>query len=208
MKTYMVKKIFGPTIQGEGTHAGRAVKFLRFTGCNRWSGKKEDQAKAACWFCDTDFVGGDRLTAQQIAEQLNALGPVRTVVISGGEPTLQVDKDLLLELKASCYDIHLETNGSKDISDIFHLFDHVTMSPKQALSETKLKRAHDLKLLFPKAIDGVTPEGFEKFEAVTRYLQPVWNEFINEHSKEAVEYVITHPNWKISVQTHKLLGVE
>lgn len=208
MKTYMVKSTFGPTIQGEGTYAGTVVKFLRFAGCNKWSGKEEDRAKSVCWYCDTDFRGGDKVTADQIVERLNALGACRRVVISGGEPSLQVDKELLEKLIAADYEIHMETNGSKDIGDLAGMFTHITCSPKQPRDQTKLKYAHDFKLLWPPPLPEMTMASFYTFNADSFYLQPLWTEKYDVNLKDAVKTVLENPEWKISVQTHKIIGVE
>lgn len=210
MSSYLIKEVFGPTIQGEGSHSGTVVKFIRFSACNRWSGLLKDKPKAVCWFCDTDFRGGERLTAQDIVARLEALdgGRCKTVVLSGGEATLQLDAELLQLLRTHGYRMHLETNGSKDIAELADYFDHVTVSPKQSLAMTKLKRADDLKLLYPQVIDGVTPHEFAGYRAEMRFLQPVDGDSINENTKKAVDFCLHHPEWRISLQTHKILGVQ
>jgi 7-carboxy-7-deazaguanine synthase len=208
VKQYMVKNIFGPTIQGEGSAAGTAVKFLRFAGCNRWSGLEEDRAKSICHYCDTDFRGGERLTAPEIVSRLNALGPVRTVVISGGEPTLQVDENILQHLVTAGYRLHLETNGSKALGDLFYYFTHITMSPKQPLSETKLEQSHDLKILWPPIHPEITPEGFASFKATNRFFQTVWDGNYESNLQVVLQKIYENPTWRLSVQMHKVLGVE
>lgn len=209
MSKYRVKAIFGPTLQGEGSHVGTPVKFLRMTGCNRWSGLPEDKPSAMCHFCDTDFRGGDVMTAPQVLQRLDALGDVRTVVISGGEPTLQLDEELLATLKAGGYAIHLETNGSKALGDLAGFFSHVTCSPKQARSETRLERCDDLKLLWPPIDRQITPEAFQGFERKSSFLQPLWEPAgtrVNVDS--AILKLMTLGTWRLSLQMHKLLGVE
>lgn len=210
-KRYKVKEIFGPTLQGEGSLTGMPTLFLRFSACNRWSGKKEDQPKAACWFCDTDFVGGEMMYPNDIIREMKKLSSkVKNVVITGGEPTLQLDKELLLELKAAEYFIALETNGSKDITEYFELIDHISMSPKQPIEETNLIDCDDIKILFPEAINRVTPESFAIFSAKHRYLQPVWKE--NEGCEEAlgkcIDFLYQNPDWRLSYQNHKTWGLE
>ncbi len=123
MKTYRVKSIFGPTLQGEGSFSGTCTLFLRFAGCNRWSGLEKDRAKSFCKFCDTDFREGESLTAEKIVERLDALGGPKRVVITGGEPTLQLDFELLSRLKASGYETHLETNGSRPLGGLSDFLD-------------------------------------------------------------------------------------
>lgn len=208
MKTYLIKKVFGPTIQGEGSKAGTPVKFVRFSGCNKWSGKPDHKDKSICWYCDTDFYGGDRLTAQQIIDQLNALGPVRHVVLSGGEPTLQIDEPLLKALCDAGYKLHLETNGSKDIGGLINYFFHVTMSPKQSPEETNLHWSHDLKLLFPWIKDEISAEGFKTFAAQNRFIQALWSDEYRDNLDLAIVWVTLHPEYRLSVQTHKIIGVE
>lgn len=209
MKTYMVKEIFGPTIQGEGTYAGTAVKFLRFAGCNKWNGRPETKAKAVCWYCDTDFYGGTKMTAPDIIQDLDNLGPVKTLVISGGEPTLQIDEYLLTALKAAGYRLHLETNGSRPLGALRYQFFHVTMSPKQTPDKTKLEACSDLKLLYPNPIEGVTPEAFKDFPHVNKYVQPLDDEDKSKSNLEAtIKFVTDNPGWRLSLQLHKILGVK
>lgn len=208
MKKYLIKEVFGPTIQGEGTHTGTVVKFIRFSSCNRWSGRESDRAKSVCWFCDTDFRGGQMISVQDVLVELARLGPCRKVVISGGEATLQLDHEFLMNLKLAGYEIHLETNGSTDISDLAHLIDHVVMSPKQPLNETRLKRCDDLKVLYPEVIPGVSPLTFDAFPARFKYVQPVDGPKTEENTDLAVSFCLENPSWKLSVQSHKLLKVK
>lgn len=209
MKTYMIKEIFGPTLQGEGSHAGRPVKFLRFAGCNKWSGREADRAKSVCWYCDTDFVGGSRISAAEIIYELEKLGPVKTVVISGGEPTLQLDVPLLEELRKFGYETHLETNGSNALGNRKSLINHITMSPKQEPELTKLEYCHDLKILFPYIRATITPEAFKYFFAENRFLQPVHSgDQYEANLARAVETLYTLTGWRLSLQLHKILGVK
>lgn len=209
MKKYRVKKIFGPTLQGEGTHSGRVVKFLRLAGCNRWNGLPDAKKDAVCYFCDTDFRDGTPLDAETILDQLNALGPVRTVVISGGEPTLQIDAPLLSLLIRAGYDLHLETNGSKALGPLHQYFEHITMSPKQSLSATALERCHDLKLLYPPIAEDITLEVFNQFPAKQRWLQPLeLSGNMDLSIKATLPKLMANPSWRLSLQTHKIIGVE
>ncbi len=208
MKTYAIKEIFGPTIQGEGSHAGTAVLFVRFAGCNRWSGRMEDQPKAICWFCDTDFVGGERLTALQVVEKLKNLSPfVKTIVVSGGEATLQLDLEFVETMKQHGFNLHLETNGSKDITVLRPYFDHVTVSPKQPASATKIKDADDMKILYPPPIEGLNVEDFESM-GKNLFLQPVDGPDLSANTDLAIAFCHAHPQWRVSIQLHKILGVQ
>lgn len=208
MKAYQIKEIFGPTIQGEGSHTGTSVKFLRFSGCNKWSGREKDKAESVCWFCDTDFFGGERLSIQDICTRLEALGPCKSLVISGGEPTLQVDEALLKALTELNYQLHLETNGSKALGALAAYFTHITMSPKQKRSDTQLEACHDLKILYPSPIEAVNPQDFQDFPAKNYYLQPLdLPGKTKQHTTEALNYCLKYPNWKLSLQIHKMLGV-
>lgn len=208
MKRYQVKSIFGPTLQGEGSYAGTCVVFLRFAGCNRWTGREKDREKSFCKFCDTDFRGGEPKTAEEILSALNALAGPKRVVITGGEPTLQLDRELLSTLRQGGYEIHLETNGSRALGELHTLIEHVTMSPKQTLAETKLERCDDLKILFPLSNHLVTPEAFSSFPAKHKYLQPVMDDVYESNLRQTIERVYQTPEWRLSLQTHKILGVE
>ena len=208
MKNYRIKSIFGPTLQGEGSHAGTCVVFLRFSGCNRWSGLEKDREKSFCKFCDTDFRDGESLTIQQIVERLEALGGPKRVVLTGGEPTLQLDLEILSELKRICYETHLETNGSRPLGGLRHLLDHVTMSPKQSKDKTRLEECDDLKLLFPLEDPGVTPATFDSFPAKARFLQPVMDGNYESNLRSTISQIYKDPRWRLSLQTHKIAGVE
>jgi organic radical activating enzyme len=208
VNTYLIKKIFGPTIQGEGSRAGTPVKFIRFAGCNKWSGKPEHKSKSICWYCDTDFHGGEKLMIPEIISKLDALGPVKQVVLSGGEPTLQIDEPLLVALAHAGYTLHLETNGSKDIDTLAGYFTHITMSPKQGLDETRLRWAHDIKLLFPWIKPEISAEAFKTFSADNRFIQTLWTDEYRGNLDRAIEWLMLNPQYRLSVQTHKIINVE
>lgn len=196
----MIKEIFGPTIQGEGIYSGRVVSFLRFAGCNRWSGLESDRAKSICAFCDTDFRGGVKMTSDDILLRLEKI-KTRNVVISGGEPTLQLDSSLVEKLISSGFKVSLETNGSRAI-DYGHLI-YVAMSPKQTRAETKLLCADEVKILLPEIAPGVSPEEFSSFPAKIKYVQPQWGTDLSQ----VIQRLYSLDGWRISLQTHKYLGV-
>lgn len=205
--TYKVKEIFGPTLQGEGLHVGVPVVFLRFSGCNKWNGRATSKPMSICNYCDTDFVGGDMLTTEQIIKQLGDLpGSIKTVVISGGEPAMQVDLDLVKELKGNGFEIHMETNGSLDLpEEVAILIDHITISPKQNNEMTKLRHTHSLKFLFPWIGHDIDPASFSDFKCDSIFLQPIENDSYEENLKGAVEIVISNPTFRLSLQTHKII---
>ena len=209
---YAVKEIYY-TLQGEGRHAGRAAVFCRFTGCNLWSGRERDRAAAVCQFCDTDFVGTDGPgggkfpTAHALADAVrtawaaHSTGGTPLVVCTGGEPLLQLDEELVHALHARGLEIAIETNGTKPAP---LGIDHICVSPK-AGADLVLTEGHELKLVFPQR--GAEPElfthlGFEHF-----YLQPMDGPDVQKHTQAAIEYCLRHPQWKLSVQTHKVLGI-
>lgn len=209
MKTYRVKSIFGPTLQGEGSHAGTCTMFLRFAGCNRWTGLEKDRENSFCKFCDTDFRGGEPMTAEEIVMKLNELSPsVKRVVMTGGEPSLQVDRELMHALRFNGYEVHLETNGSRALGEIAAMFDHITMSPKQSREETKLEWCDDLKILYPLPNSPVTPEAFDTFPTEHRFLQPVMDKDYVGNLRATICRIYGNPRWRLSLQTHKIVGVE
>jgi len=208
--SYAVKEIF-LTLQGEGAHAGRVAVFCRFAGCNLWSGREEDRVSAICRFCDTDFVGtdgtlGNRYAsaeelADAVARQWTGDDRNRYVVLTGGEPLLQVDAPLVAALHARGFTIAVETNGTIEPPDGL---DWICVSPK-AGARLVLRRGHELKLVYPQA--GAEPEkyvglAFERFS-----LQPMDGPDLAENAARAVEYCLRHPQWRLSVQTHKSLGI-
>jgi 7-carboxy-7-deazaguanine synthase len=212
MRTYTVKEMFY-TLQGEGANAGRPAVFVRFAGCNLWSGRELDRLAAICRFCDTDFVGtdgtdGGKYNAIDLAERAASLWPGGTlsrnqafVVLTGGEPLLQVDRQLIAALHCNHFAIAVETNGT--IPAPLSL-DWITVSPK-AGTELKVKKANELKLVYPQ--QGAEPHLFEQFNFEHFYLQPMDGPLRHEHTESAVQYCLRHPNWRLSLQTHKILGL-
>lgn len=202
---YKIKEIFGPTIQGEGGAAGTPVLFLRFSGCNKWSGREKDKAQSVCSFCDTDFVGGLSLNSDQIINQLLSLSStVKTVVISGGEPLLQLDENLAACLVRAGFTLHLETNGSRALGSMLQYFEHISMSPKQKRAQTLLECATNVKILHPWISEGVDYESFKDFPTEAFYIQPIWKSNDPETLKIVYE---NSPRLKLSAQMHKYLEV-
>lgn len=215
---YTVKELF-PTLQGEGTHAGRAAVFCRFAGCNLWSGREEDRATAVCQFCDTDFVGSDgagggkfetsSLLADTIEEVWNSTsaGPQqRYVVFTGGEPLLQLDTALIDALHAKGFTIAIETNGTIKVPKGV---DWVCVSPK-AGSELIVLQADEMKLVIPQAghtaIETLLAR-FEKMDYRNRFLQAMDGPNLQENLALAVRLCQKRPLWRLSVQTHKIIGI-
>lgn len=210
MKQYLIKEIFGPTIQGEGSMTGTMTHFIRFSGCNMWDGRPETREGSQCPYCDTDFHGGDRLSSKDIIFILNKLGPAKWVTISGGEPLLQLDHELVTDLKREGYKIAIETNGTRECP--FEI-DHITCSPKVTLDKIKLKRCDDLKLLFPHPF--LTPDMFEDinengcgFFAHKFYLQPVWDDSYDPNLFRTIQEIYRRKGkWSLSIQVHKYLSL-
>jgi 7-carboxy-7-deazaguanine synthase (Cx14CxxC type) len=208
--SYAVKEIF-LTLQGEGAHAGRAAVFCRFAGCNLWSGREQDRAAATCQFCDTDFVGTDGTLggryataddlADTIASQWAGEHACRYVVLTGGEPLLQVDADLIDALHARGFTIGLETNGTIKPPDGV---DWICVSPK-AGAELVVRQGHELKLVYPQA--DAMPAAFADLAFERFSLQPMDGPDVAANTERAVNYCIRHPQWRLSVQTHKTLGI-
>ena len=210
--TYAVKEIFY-TLQGEGANAGRPAVFCRFAGCNLWSGLEKDRATAVCTFCDTDFVGTDgpgggkfatpEDLAQAIFETWRGDGPGtgRLVVCTGGEPLLQLDPPLIEALHARGFQIAVETNGTLAPPPGL---DWVCVSPK-AGSDLVLTAGDEIKLVYPQA--GAPPESYAHMDFAHFFLQPMDGPDRAENSQKAVKYCLSHPEWRLSVQTHKYLGI-
>jgi 7-carboxy-7-deazaguanine synthase len=208
--SYAVKEIF-LTLQGEGAHAGRRAVFCRFAGCNLWSGREEDRADAQCRFCDTDFVGidgtrGDRYAdAESLAVVVeDEWGPRREerwVVLTGGEPLLQVDEALIAALHRRGFAVAVETNGTLDVPAGL---DWVCVSPK-AGTELRVRAGHELKLVYPQ--EGARPEEFTALAFERFSLQPMDGPDVAENTSKAVDYCLKHPAWRLSLQTHKTLGI-
>ncbi|MBS0241544.1 MAG: 7-carboxy-7-deazaguanine synthase [Proteobacteria bacterium] len=204
---YTVKEIF-LTLQGEGAQAGRVAVFCRFSGCNLWTGREEDRAKAVCQFCDTDFVGGDRFKdAVQLADRIAATwGPDRDrrfVVFTGGEPLLQLDAALIDACHALGFEIAVETNGTIAAPDGI---DWICVSPKAGAPLVQ-KTGHELKLVFPQP--ALLPEAFADFgERFQRYaLQPMDGPNVRANTEAAIAFCLAHPRWQLSLQTHKITGI-
>lgn len=207
--SYAVKEIF-LTLQGEGAHAGRAAVFCRFSGCNLWSGREEDRATAVCTFCDTDFVGMDGTlggrygTADELADTVAAQwtgAGERYVVLTGGEPLLQVDDALVAALHKRGFTIAIETNGTVDPPDGI---DWICVSPKAGAS-LRIRKGHELKLVYPQAEN--RPEDFADLAFERFSLQPLDGPDVIENTARAIDYCLRHPQWRLSVQTHKTLGI-
>jgi 7-carboxy-7-deazaguanine synthase (Cx14CxxC type) len=208
--TYSVKEIF-LTLQGEGGQAGRAAVFCRFAGCNLWSGLERDRAAAVCTFCDTDFVGTDgpgggkfRTAADLAAAVAGAwAGPPdnRLVVLTGGEPLLQLDEALVSALHAAGFSIALETNGTLAAPAGV---DWICVSPKADAALAQLS-GQELKLVYPQA--GVDPARFEHLAFERFSLQPMDGPERDAATRAAIAYCLAHPRWRLSLQTHKYLGI-
>ena len=210
--SYAVKEIFY-TLQGEGAHSGRPAVFCRFSGCNLWTGREADRATAVCRFCDTDFVGTDGTgggrfpSAAALAAAVAAAWPAepagrsRFVVCTGGEPLLQLDAPLLSALHAEGFEVAVETNGTQEPPAGI---DWLTVSPK-AGAELVARAGHELKLVFPQA--GAEPEHYAALDFRHHYLQPMDGPDLAANTAAAVRYCLAHPRWRLSLQTHKLLGI-
>ena len=208
--SYAVKEIF-LTLQGEGGQAGRPAVFCRFAGCNLWSGREADRAEAVCNFCDTDFVGMDGPGGGRFADAETLAGAIeaawrggaddRLVVLTGGEPLLQVDEALLTALHARGFSVALETNGTMAVPEGV---DWICVSPKAdaALVQT---RGQELKLVYPQP--GVDPARFEGLDFERWLLQPMDGPSRVANTEAAIAYCLAHPRWRLSVQTHKYLGI-
>ena len=206
--SYAVKEIF-LTLQGEGMQAGRRAVFLRFAGCNLWTGREQDRAKAQCTFCDTDFVGtdgenGGRYDAAALADKVAALwreGERRLVVITGGEPILQLDAPLIDALHARAFEIAVETNGTLPAPPGL---DWICVSPK-AGTEVVQRSGDELKLVWPQT--GIDPRQLAGWEFDHLLIQPLDGPDAPASVAAAIDFVMRNPKWRLSLQTHKLLGL-
>jgi 7-carboxy-7-deazaguanine synthase (Cx14CxxC type) len=210
---YIVKEIFY-SLQGEGAQTGRPAIFCRFSGCNLWSGRQEDREGAACKFCDTDFVGTDgsyggvygdaNELLQGIAQVFprNVSSKIRKlVVLTGGEPALQVDDQLVRALHEKDIEIAIETNGTLRLPEGI---DWISVSPK-ADTELFVRSGTELKLVYPQ--EGMLPELLEGLDFTYFFLQPRDGPDVKENARQAAEYCLFHPRWRLSLQTHKILGI-
>jgi 7-carboxy-7-deazaguanine synthase len=209
---YQVKEIFY-TLQGEGRNAGRPAVFCRFTGCNLWSGREEDRATATCRFCDTAFVGTDGPgggkfpTSRDLTAAITRLWPTATayarpfVVCTGGEPLLQMDQELVEELHMAGFEVAIETNGTRLPPKGI---DWICVSPK-ARAELLLREGNELKLIYPQA--GAEPERYAGLDFQNFLLQPMDGSDVAANTRLAVAYCLAHPQWRLSLQTHKILAI-
>ena len=229
--TYTVKEIFY-TLQGEGAQSGRAAVFCRFSGCNLWSGREEDRSRAVCQFCDTDFVGtgpdgGKFKSAKELADAIDRCWagegrdasegassrrsagasngsialPKKYVVCTGGEPLLQVDEDLISELHQRGFEVAVETNGTRPAPPSL---DWICVSPKAGAPLVQTTGS-ELKLVYPQ--DNAPPEKFEQLHFRHFFLQPMDGPDTARNTERAIEYCLRHPRWRLSIQTHKLVGL-
>jgi 7-carboxy-7-deazaguanine synthase (Cx14CxxC type) len=213
VRVYAIKEIFY-TLQGEGANSGRPAVFCRFAGCNLWSGREQDRAQAICRFCDTDFVGtdgpgGGRFTSPSAAASAVARAFPRSpcprvsplVVCTGGEPLLQLDDGLLAAFHREGFEVAVETNGTCAAPAGI---DWICVSPK-AGAELVLRTGNELKLVYPQP--GAEPEQFESLEFQYFFLQPMDGPDRARHTDLAVQYCLEHPQWRLSLQAHKIVGI-
>lgn len=215
--TYTVKEIFY-TLQGEGAQAGRASVFCRFSGCNLWSGREEDRSRAVCQFCDTDFVGtgpdgGKFGSASELADAIDRCwgrpldhsdrtpGRLKYVVCTGGEPLLQLDDALIDALHDRGFDVAVETNGTRPAPASL---DWICVSPKAGAPFVQTSGS-ELKLVYPQ--ENAPPEKFAGLDFRHFFLQPMDGPDIERNTGDAIEYCLRHPQWRLSIQTHKLVGI-
>jgi 7-carboxy-7-deazaguanine synthase len=212
--SYAVKEMF-LTLQGEGLQAGRRAVFIRFAGCNLWSGREQDRAEAQCRFCDTDFVGVDGAGGSRFAdadaladrarafwdEGLDSEAGRPFAVITGGEPTLQLDAEAINALHARGFEIAIETNGTNAVPEGV---DWICVSPK-AGTQIVQKTGDELKLVWPQA--GVDPIDLEGWDFRHRLIQPMDGAGLGDTRQACIDFVLAHPRWRLSLQTHKMIGV-
>lgn len=218
---YTIREIFY-TLQGEGVHTGRPAVFCRFSGCNLWTGREDDRHRAVCKFCDTDFVGagpdgGKFPDAESLAQRIADTWPAapaaelrrptsdvrRLVVCTGGEPLLQLDAPLVAALHDAGFEIAIETNGTQPAPPGI---DWICVSPK-ANAPLRLTSGHELKLVYPQVEPDAQPEKFEHLDFANFSLQPMDGPQLAENTRRAVAYCLEHPRWRLSLQTHKMLGL-
>ncbi|MEO8945933.1 MAG: 7-carboxy-7-deazaguanine synthase [Gemmatimonadaceae bacterium] len=208
---YTVKEIFY-TLQGEGANTGRAAVFCRFSGCNLWSGREADRVRAVCTFCDTDFVGvgvdgGRFVDSEALADAVDSAwtphtaGGSKLVVCTGGEPLLQLDNDAVAALHRHGFAVAVETNGTQPPPQGL---DWICVSPK-ADAPLVLTSGDELKLVYPQ--ESAPPEQFDRLTFSHFFLQPMDGPSLDENTRAAIEYCLRHPQWRLSVQTHKIAGI-
>ena len=207
--TYSVKEIYY-TIQGEGIHTGRPAVFCRFSGCNLWSGNEKDRYKAKCNFCDTDFVGIDGENGRKYENAKDLVCKIISiwpndefpfVVLTGGEPMLQVDNMLIAELKKENCEIAIETNGTLKVVENI---DWICVSPKSGNKLLQIS-GNELKLVYPQK--NINPRDYEKYDFKHFSLQPLDNEDQNLNTQLTIKYCSKNPKWRVSLQTHKIIGI-
>lgn len=207
---YKIKEIFY-TIQGEGAQTGRPAVFVRFSGCNLWSGREEDREKATCKFCDTDFWGmdgenGGSYTAEELSGMILKLWNNEEaspfIVVTGGEPLLQLDQKLVDTFRAHGIEIAIETNGTIAAPEGI---DWICVSPK-ANTEIVQRSGNELKIVYPQI--GVNPLDFAGWDFEVFSIQPLFNDNLEENTKAAILFCMKHPQWKLSLQTHKMIGLK
>ncbi len=211
MPNYKVKEIYF-TIQGEGFHTGRPAVFCRFTGCNLWNGKEEDRASAICDFCDTDFVDmngihGGKYLSGSLANKVKSLWPNATsgapyVVCTGGEPLLQLDAQLVEAFHQVGFEVGIETNGTREAPEGI---DWICVSPKPN-TDIRLKQGDELKLIYPQPL--VSPRDVEHWDFKYFYLQPMENATWEANTQATIDFCLKNPHWRLSLQTHKYVGLK
>lgn len=220
--TYSVREVF-LTLQGEGSRAGTKAVFVRFAGCNLWDGHPEHRDRGAgpcARWCDTDFFRGEKLELHELIERMDRLWPanpdvIRWCVLTGGEPSLQVDEALVAALDAAQWAVAVETNGTVDNPAVLRC-DHVCLSPKRGTVWNKIKTADEVKVVLPGAATGeqgwrvdelADIEKFAENHGAYLYVQPQDGPDAAEHLRACVEWVQSHPRWRLSLQQHKLIGL-
>ena len=207
---YTIKEIYY-TLQGEGYHTGRPAIFIRFSGCNLWSGQEKDRKKAICNWCDTDFLGtngtnGGKYSAKNIKKKILDLWPLNVeslpyVILTGGEPLLQIDDKLVRNIHEAGFEIGLETNGTLNPPDGI---DWICVSPK-ANTDLILLKGNELKVVYPQS--GINPRIYEKLQFEHFFIQPMDGTDQKKTTKKSKDFVMKNPIWKLSIQTHKILGI-
>ena len=207
MNSYTVKEIFY-TLQGEGINSGRPSVFVRFSGCNLWSGVEKDRVNAVCNFCDTQFVGGEKLSLDILSTRIknewnvpNRPKERKLIVFTGGEPLLQLNQELINSLPYDEYELAVETNGTKKLT--LQGLDWVCVSPKT--KKLEITKGEELKFVYPQI--ELHPKDFEMLNFKNWVISPMDDLNINNNTKQATQFCLNNPKWRLSLQTHKLLGL-